>query len=134
MSSHFFAQITVGEFATVLTILVLIGAAVIVLLSRRREDVHATLAANVAAQKGLLDTSKEQIRQVEEKLLKETARVERLEEELKVAGLEYRQVTRLIVDKLIRADELSRENESLKEENRDLRADLRHARDGHGEK
>lgn len=134
-SPYFFAQISVGTFATVLTVVVLVGAALIVLFSRRREDVHATLTANVAAQKELLSTTKEKLGTAETDLKAEREKTATLEvenrglkEELKAAGLEYNQLALLDVAEWLKADKLKRENEALLEENRDLLEENRQLR------
>jgi hypothetical protein len=108
MPSPFFAQISLGTFATVLTLAVLVGAALIVLFSRRREDVHTTLTANVSALQGLLNTTKEKVQN------------ERLEQENKATALEYKALAAVDVSELISAGRLKRENEALREEVREL--------------
>jgi cell shape-determining protein MreC len=120
MPSPFFAQISLGTFATVLTLAVLVGAALIVLFSRRREDVHTTLTANVSALQGLLNTTKEKLAQTEKELEREKVQNERLEQENKATALEYKALAAVDVSELISAGRLKRENEALREEVREL--------------
>jgi hypothetical protein len=144
MTSHFFAQITWSVAGTALTIVVLVGAAVIVLLSRRREDVHQTLTATVSAQKELQGTTEKKLQVSEKEANEQRERADKLEErnkalegELKAASLEYSQLALLDVAEWLKADRLKRENIALREENRDLLEENRQLlrsqkRDGEG--
>lgn len=139
MPSHFFGQISWSVGLSVLTFVLLVGAAVIVLLSRKREEVNATNTANVAALNGLLSTKKEEVATLEKKLKKTeddlraaneqaeslAAKVGKLEDELKVAGLEYNQLALLDTAEWLKADKLKRENEALRDEVKELNEEIR---------
>lgn len=128
-SPFFFAQISWSVGLSVLTFVVLLGAAVIILLSRKREDVHATNTANVTALNNLLNTKKEEVATLEKKLKASDERAAALESELKATALEYKQLASIDLQELIHADKLRRENEAVKAENRELRRELERAGD-----
>jgi chromosome segregation ATPase len=132
MPSHFFAQVSWGTFGTALTLVVFVAAALIVIFSRRREEVQATLTANVSALKEYQATLERKLKAAEDELKGANERVEsltvkaaKLENELKAAGLEYNQLALLDVAEWLKADRLKRENEALREEIRELEEENR---------
>lgn len=120
MPSHIFGQIQWGTAGTVLGLVALLAAAVFIVLSRRREDVHSTLTANVVAQKELIASLKEKLANSEADLKKANDRADRLEEENKATALEYKALASLDLAELINAGRLKRENDALREEVRQL--------------
>lgn len=132
MPSHFFGQVSWSTFGSALTIVVFIAAALIIILSRRREEVLTTLKENVSSLEGLLRTTKDKLKTAEDDLKTEKEKSSKLdgekralEDELKAAGLEYNQLALLDVAEWLKADKLKRENEAVRERNRELNEENR---------
>lgn len=122
MPSHFFAQITWGEFSGALLLVGFLAAAAVVVLSRRREEVQGTLNATVSAQKEYQAALEKKLKAAEQERDEEKERADKLETELKGASLEYSQLANLDVAEWLKADQLKRKLEAAEEENRELAA------------
>lgn len=131
MTSYFFGQIQVGTAAGLLTLIGLIAAAVIVILSRKREESQAADRLNVASLEKLVATRDRELADERKKVAELIEEKKGVQKELEATAGELKQIAAIDIQELLNAHNLRRENDALREANKRIHTDFEIYKAGH---